>query len=566
MATVSGSQTAVGTSANVASAALIKDASDNDVTANYAITYANGSLVVTALAIEITAESDTKTYDGIALTNASSSITAGTLAVGHTYTATVTGSQTAVGTSANVASAAQIKDASDNDVTANYAITYANGSLAVNQQSLTITAESDTKAYDGIALTNAGSSITAGTLATGHTYTATVSGTQTAVGTSANVASAALIKDASDNDVTANYAITYANGSLAVTALAIEITADSDTKTYDGIALTNAGSSITAGTLAVGHTYTATVSGTQTAVGTSANVASAALIKDASDNDVTANYAITYANGSLAVNQQSLTITAESDTKTYDGIALTNAGSSITAGTLAAGHTYMATVSGSQTAVGTSANVASAALIKDASDNDVTANYAITYANGSLAVTALAIEITADSDTKTYDGIALTNAGSSITAGTLAVGHTYMATVSGTQTAVGTSANVASAALIKDASDNDVTANYAITYANGSLAVTDLAIEHHSRKRHKNIRRHCPHQCRQQHHRGYIGSRPYLHGHGKRHADRCGHQRQRGQRCADQRCIRQRCYRQLCHYVCQWQLSGDRPSDRNHSR
>ncbi len=141
----------------------------------------------------------------------------------------------------------------------------------------------------------------------------------------------------------------------------------------------------------------------------------------------------------------------------------------------------MATVSGTQTAVGTSANVASAALIKDASDNDVTANYAITYANGSLAVNQQSLTITADSDTKTYDGIALTNAGSSITAGTLAVGHTYMATVSGSQTAVGTSANVASAALIKDASDNDVTANYAITYANGSLAVNQQSIDHHRR-------------------------------------------------------------------------------------
>ncbi len=99
----------------------------------------------------------------------------------------------------------------------------------------------------------------------------------------------------------------------------------------------------------------------------------------------------------------------------------------------------------------------------------------------SSSVAQPSITITAESDTKAYDGSALTNAGSSITAGTLAVGHTYMATVSGSQTAVGTSANVASAALIKDASDNDVTANYAITYANGSLAVNQQSLDHYRR-------------------------------------------------------------------------------------
>ncbi|MCH7407640.1 gliding motility-associated C-terminal domain-containing protein [Belliella aquatica] len=476
-ATVTGSQTNVGSSANIASAAVIKDASDNDVTVNYAITYVDGTLAVTALAIEITADSDSKIYDGAALTDTGSSITDGALVTGHTYTATVTGSQTNVGSNANVASAAVIKDALDNDVTTNYAITYVDGALAVTALAIEITADSDSKVYDGTALTDTGSSITTGALVSGHTYTATVTGSQTNVGSSDNLASEAVIKDASNNDVTANYAITYVNGSLAVTTLAIEITADSDSKVYDGTALTDTGSSITGGALVTGHTYTATVTGTQTDVGTSNNVPSAAVIKDASENDVTSNYDISYVNGTLEVTKLSIEITADSDSKIYDGAALIDTGSSITDGALVSGHTYMATVTGSQTNVGSSVNVASAAVIKDASDNDVTANYAITYVDGALVVTALAIEITADSDSKVYDGTALTDTGSSITDGAFVTGHTYTATVTGSQTDVGSSANVPSTAVIKDGSDNDVTANYAITYVDGSLEVTALAIE-----------------------------------------------------------------------------------------
>jgi hypothetical protein len=72
----------------------------------------------------------------------------------------------------------------------------------------------------------------------GHTYTATVTGSQTTVGSSDNVASAAVIKDASDNDVTGNYDISYVDGTPdGGQARAIEITADSGTKVYDGTAL-----------------------------------------------------------------------------------------------------------------------------------------------------------------------------------------------------------------------------------------------------------------------------------------------------------------------------------------
>ena len=83
---------------------------------------------------------------------------------------------------------------------------------------ITITASSDTKVYDGTALTNAGYDLTAGSLNRGDRIdTVTVTGTQTEVGRSINVPSNAKIVDAAGNDVTASYKITYVNGALIVT-------------------------------------------------------------------------------------------------------------------------------------------------------------------------------------------------------------------------------------------------------------------------------------------------------------------------------------------------------------
>jgi len=82
---------------------------------------------------------------------------------------------------------------------------------------VTITSNSRTKVYDGTALSDSGKDITEGSLATGHTYTATVTGTITNVGSVENVISNVVIRDASNNVVTANYDVTIVNGTLTVT-------------------------------------------------------------------------------------------------------------------------------------------------------------------------------------------------------------------------------------------------------------------------------------------------------------------------------------------------------------
>ena len=477
---VTGSQTIVGTSNNVPSTAVIKNADNEDVTNSYEITYVNGTLEVTKKSVTITADSGTKVYDGNPLTK--DSYTNTTLAAGDSFKAvTVTGSQTVAGTSDNVPSDAKIVNAAGTDVTASYEIIYANGTLKVTKKTVTITAGSSTKIYDGSPLTK--NSYTNTTLAEDDSIASvTVTGSQTVAGTSDNVPSDAMIINADENDVTANYEITYSNGALEVTKKAVTITANSDSKVYDGSALTK-GSYTNTGLAAGDSIASVTITGSQTVLGTSNNVPSAAVIKNTSGADVTASYEITYANGTLKVTKKAVTITADNDSKVYDGIALTKG--SYTNTDLAAGDSIESvTITGSQTVLGTSNNVPSAAVIKNESGADVTASYEISYANGTLEVTKKAVTITADSDSKVYDGSALTK--DSYTNTDLAAGDSIKSvTITGSQTVLGTSSNVPSAAVIKNTSGADVTASYEITYTNGKLEVTkkDVTITAGSKKR-----------------------------------------------------------------------------------
>jgi len=273
--------------------------------------------------------------------------------------------------------------------------------------------------------------------------------------------------NAAGEDVTASYSIKYVNGTLAVTRKTVSVTTGSAEKGYDGTALTNTEARITG--LADGETAAVTATGSQTEVGSSDNTYD--IDWGSTDKD---NYEIVELLGTLTVtvNTDEITLTAASDSKPYDGTALTNP--TVTATGLPEGFTIEATASGSQTKAGSSDNIVNAGYrILDAEGNDKTANFAnIKVAKGTLTVTQKDITFTANSDTKVYDGTALENNGSTNTG--LADGDDVVSvTVKGSQTLVGSSENVASEVRIVNAEGEDVTDSYNITYAKGTLTVTD---------------------------------------------------------------------------------------------
>ncbi|QAT42123.1 S-layer homology domain-containing protein [Aminipila luticellarii] len=94
--------------------------------------------------------------------------------------------------------------------------------------------------------------------------------------------------------------------------------------------------------------------------------------------------------GSAVVNitKRELTLVAGSASKTYDGSALTTTGYAISAGAVVTGQSITVTVTGSQTAVGSTASAISAVKIEDPEGQDVTSNYAVDTEAGVLTVTS----------------------------------------------------------------------------------------------------------------------------------------------------------------------------------
>ena len=352
--------------------------------ANYAAgQYAAGSESVAVEKRPVTLESGgaDKTYDGTPLTNGAVSVTPKGEGVGFVdgegVAVTVTGSQTDVGESNNTF------DFSFNEGTRgdDYWVTAKRGKLTILPATLTVTTHSASKPYDGTALTASGE---ISGFVNGETASFAATGSQTLVGTSAN--SYAITWDGTAKE--SNYNVVEgAIGTLEVTPsqVAINVTPHGGSKVYDGKPLTSAGIDVDG--LPAGFTLEAATKGTITDAGELlAEIdASTIVIKNAAGEDVTAQFAnVTCGKAPLVVTKRPVTVTSATDSKVYDGAALTKHEAAVTAGSLAEGENFGYDFTGAQTAVGTSDNT----FTVKASANTSLDNYEITQVNGTLTVIA----------------------------------------------------------------------------------------------------------------------------------------------------------------------------------
>lgn len=177
----------------------------------------------------------------------------------------------------------------------------------------------------------------------------------------------------------------------------VTLTANSGTKPYDGTEKTVSGFTCSVD----GLTFEGvSASGSGTEMGDYPVTFTGVTI--GSTKDTSGNYVVmSTVNGTLTISRKQLTITADSETKVYDGTPLTK--NSYTHTDLFEGDWIESvTVTGSQTNAGTSNNVPSAAVIKNSTDDDVTANYDIIYNNGTLEVTKRTLTVTANARSKVY--------------------------------------------------------------------------------------------------------------------------------------------------------------------
>ncbi|KAF2340144.1 MBG domain-containing protein, partial [Flavobacterium nitrogenifigens] len=256
-----------------------------------------------------------------------------------------------------------------------------------------------------------------------------------------------------------NYTITYADGTMSVTAASLTITADDKNKIYGSAnpVLTVSYAGFVNGDTEASLTTAATASTTATAsspVGTYAITAGGAS---------SANYSISYADGTLTVTQASLIVTADDKSKPYGSAnpALTVSYLGFVNGDTEASLTTAAAASTTATAsspAGTYAITASGAS---------SPNYSISYADGTLTVTQASLIVTADDKSKTY--------GSANPALTVS----YLGFVNGDTEASLTSAAAASTTVTASSPVGTyvITAggasspNYSISYVEGTLTV-----------------------------------------------------------------------------------------------
>ena len=358
----------------------------------------------------------------------------------------------------------------------NYTTVEGSETVSITARPITLQASSASKIYDSSALTYGGYQIKTGSLAAGESIASvsmTSSSTIKDCGMAANKIDSIVITNGSE-DVTDNYDITKLDGTLTISRRPVSIRANSAIKPYDGTPLTDNGYSITGGSFAAGEGFASvTVIGSQTFVGISENTIAG---YELSDSTTAGNYDITTQNGTLTVEEANIAIviTSGSASKTYDGKPLTDNSWLITNGALATGDVIESVaVTGTITNFGSAINMMGDVVIKHGS-KDVTSNYSITKNPGVLTINKRAVEITADSASKTYDGTPLYALGYSITKGSFAVGEGLLSVnVSGKQTFLGVSDNVIKGYKLSTATSAD---NYEITYRKGSLTVRKAEI------------------------------------------------------------------------------------------
>lgn len=261
----------------------------------------------------------------------------------------------------------------------------------------------------------------------------------------------------------ANYDISYHDGILTITEAPLTITADAKTKVYgdDDPGLTYV---VTSGALVNNN-----ILGGSLSRAAGENVGAKAISSTLSNS----NYAITFVPANLTITTRPITVTAVTNTKTYNGLPTAEGTPTITSGSLATGDTATFSETYDTSITGANKTLTPSVIIKNGNDVDVTANYGITPVTNSTGVITLApLTITAENKTKIYGtanpGLTAIYSGF-VNGETSAVLDTpvVLSTIADTTTNVGAPAITASSA---------VDVNYDITFVPGILTITQAPL------------------------------------------------------------------------------------------
>ena len=334
----------------------------------------------------------------------------------------------------------------------NYTVVVITGTLAVNQKTLTITADDKSKDY-GAALPEL--TVSYEGLQNGDLQPSTPPSISTTAAANSDAGTYSIIASEADDS---NYVIIYVDGTLTVNPVALIIRADDKSKDY-GASLPALSVSYTG--LTNGDIQTATPPSILTTATQSSDAGSYPITASGA---VDANYTISYEEGTFTVNPVALTIRANNKSKDY-GASLPALSVSYTG--LANGDIQTSTPPSILTTATQSSDAGSYPITASGA---LDANYVITYIDGTLTVSPVALTILADDKSKDYGASlpALT-----VTYTGLVNGDTQAATLPSVMTAATRSSDAGTYSI---AASGAIDANYVITYVDGTLAVNPVPL------------------------------------------------------------------------------------------
>lgn len=387
---------------------IVEKSSGSDVTNQFEVVEASEpSLIVEKAPISIVTPNDSKLYDGAPLIATEGAELSG-LVNDETATLIVAGSRTDAGVSDN----AYRIDWSGSAKESNYFIDEETiGALEILPRPITVTANGGEKQYDGKPLTAAetGYAIGGEGLVEGHEADVALSGSRTAPGTADATVASVAVKDGTA-DVTSNYDVTTANGTLTVTSrdAKYEVTLKANSSTgnvYDGAEKSAKG--VEADRFVIDGVEYA-VSGyltqdpAETAAGTyTNNVTGDFKVEDPAGNNVTSEFAVHTEDGALEILPREVTLASGSATKIYDGTALELPDVTV-GGDGFVGTEASVRATGSITDIG---GPIDNTIVVEPGEGFIAANYNVVYTVGKLTVTSASI----DPDDPSYTGIQINN-------------------------------------------------------------------------------------------------------------------------------------------------------------
>lgn len=293
---------------------------------NVTFVVTDGSLTITKRAVTLTSASDSKVYDGNALTNGEVTVSGDGFAKDEGATYNVTGSQTNVGESDNTFTYT-LNEGTKAD---NYDIKTENGTLTVtpvtDEVIVTITGKTKTVTYDGKEHSIFGYDVTVSNALYNPKKDMQFNGIDedmTAKGTDAGTYPMGL-EDSDFTNISDNFSkVTFkvTDGSLTITKRPVKLTSATDSKVYDGTALTKPEVAVGGDGFVDGEVTDIKATGSVTYV--SEGEVTNTITYTEGEKFKADNYTIEKNEGKLSINpvtdKVTVTITEKSGTATYDG-------------------------------------------------------------------------------------------------------------------------------------------------------------------------------------------------------------------------------------------------------